>query len=65
MNEDSRPALREIYTRLVIDELPMVRRAAALVFVQVAANAEPEVFLDEYLQVTKSFATDEYPTGTL
>jgi hypothetical protein len=82
MNEDMRPGLREIYTRLVIDELPMVRRAAALVFtqvrfacfvtstlslcprrdalsvvvsvcvlVQVAANAEPEVFVDEYLQV--------------
>ena len=62
MNEDSRPGLREIYTRLVIDELPMVRRAAALVFIQVAANAEPEVFVDEYLQVIKSFATDEYPT---
>jgi len=35
MNEDMRPGLREIYTRLVIDELPMVRRAAALVFTQV------------------------------
>jgi hypothetical protein len=98
MNEDMRPGLREIYTRLVIDELPMVRRAAALVFtqvrlacivtttlslcprrfdalsvvmvvsvcvlVQVAANAEPEVFVDEYLQVRQAppTATRAIPT---
>ena len=60
--EDSRGALRDIYMRLVIDELPMVRRAAAQVFLQVATYAEIEVVLDEYLQVMKSFATDEFQT---
>ena len=62
MNEDMRPGLREMYTRLVIDELPMVRRAAAQAFISVATAAETEVVVDEYLQVIKSFATDEFPT---
>lgn len=60
--EDSRAGLRDIYMRLVIDELPMVRRAAAQVFIKVAGYAEPEIVLDEYLQVMKSFATDEFQT---
>ena len=62
LTEDSRASLREIYMRLVIDELPMVRRAAAQVFLDVAKYAEIEVVLDEYLQVMKSFATDEFQT---
>ena len=62
LSEDLRPGLREIYMRLVIDELPMVRRAAAQVFLKVANEAESEVVLDDYLQVMKSFATDEYQT---
>jgi hypothetical protein len=60
--EDQRSNFREIYMRLVVDELPMVRRAAAQVFMQVAGYAESEVILDEYLQVMKSFATDEFQT---
>ena len=62
LSDDLRGGLRDIYMRLVIDELPMVRRAAAQVFLKVAAQAEPEVVLDEYLQVMKSFATDEFQT---
>ena len=62
LSEDLRAGLRDVYMRLVIDELPMVRRAAAQVFLKVAAVAEPEVVLDEYLQVMKSFATDEFQT---
>ena len=62
LSEDLRGGLREIYMRMVIDELPMVRRASAQVFLQVAGFAEIEVVLDEYLQVMKSFATDEFET---
>jgi serine/threonine-protein phosphatase 2A regulatory subunit A len=62
LSDDLRGSLREIYMRLVIDELPMVRRAAAQVFLNVAGQAEVEVVLDEYLQVMKSFATDEFQT---
>ena len=62
LSDDLRGSLREIYMRLVIDELPMVRRAAAQVFWSVAGYAETEVVLDEYLQVMKSFATDEFQT---
>ena len=62
LGDDLRSGLRDIYMRLVIDELPMVRRAAAQVFLSVANEAEAEVVLDEYLQVMKSFATDEFQT---
>ena len=62
LGEDLRSGLRDIYMRLVIDELPMVRRAAAQVFLSVANEAEAEVVLDDYLQVMKSFATDEFQT---
>ena len=62
LSDDLRGGLRDIYMRLVIDELPMVRRAAAQVFLKVAAQAESEVVLEEYLQVMKSFATDEFQT---
>lgn len=62
LDQPSRSSLREIYMRLVIDDVSMVRRAAALVFLGVTMEAETEVILDEYLQVIKSLATDEYET---
>lgn len=62
LDQNARSGLREIYMRLVIDDISMVRRAAAVVFLGVAMEAETEVILDEYLQVIKSLATDEYET---
>jgi serine/threonine-protein phosphatase 2A regulatory subunit A len=57
-----RPQLREIYSKLIVDELPMVRRAAANNFLKVAKYAETDILVGEFLQIMKSLATDEHST---
>ena len=57
-----RPAVREIYGKLVVDDLAMVRRAAGLSFVKLASFVEPEILSAEFLQLMKSTASDEHAT---
>lgn len=57
-----RPALREVYNKLIADELPMVRRSAALSFIKLSSYAEPEALTTEFLQMMKATASDEHAT---
>lgn len=62
LGEADKIALREIYTRLCKDELPIVRRAASYIFINMAKLADAETLGGEYLNLFKSLIADESQT---
>lgn len=55
-------SLREIYGRLCKDELSIVRRAAAMAFINVAKHVDAESLGGEVLELLKVLSTDESQT---
>lgn len=61
LSDADKVILREIYGRLVRDELPIVRRGAALVFLPLAKQqmTDSDLLTGEYLTILKSLIADE------
>lgn len=62
LTEGDRMSLREIYGRLCKDELSIVRRAAAMAFINVAKHVDAESLGGEVLELLKVLSTDESQT---
>jgi len=62
LTEADRIALREIYGRLCKDELSIVRRAAAMEFINVAKHVDSETLGGEMVELLKVLCTDESQT---
>lgn len=59
LNDADKAILREIYGRLCRDELPIVRRAAALSFQNFAKLVDSEILCNEFLALLKTLLADE------
>lgn len=57
-----RTTLRETYNKFIADEMSMVRRGAAINFLRLVENCEPELAGSEFMQVMRAAATDEHPS---
>jgi serine/threonine-protein phosphatase 2A regulatory subunit A len=62
LNEQDRTTLLEIYSKLVTDESPLVRRAAGYVFLQTAEYADIAAANGDFLKIYLLMSADEYPT---
>ncbi len=62
LHEADQVTLREIYARLCKDELPIVRRAAALVFISIAQISDRDSVSGEFLELLKLLCADESQT---
>lgn len=62
LNDTDRILLREIFTRLCKDELPIVRRAAALQFMKLSEYMDIEALIGEYLVLFNTLINDESQT---
>jgi serine/threonine-protein phosphatase 2A regulatory subunit A len=59
LTEPDRLVLREIYSRLCKDDLPIVKRAAASIFINFAKIVDVEILGGEFLVLYKSLTSDE------
>lgn len=62
LNEQDRTTLLDIYSKLVADESPLVRRAAGYVFLQTAEHADIAAANGDFLKIYLLMSVDEYPT---
>lgn len=57
-----RTLVTEIFGKLVLDDLSMVRRAASTAFIKLCSYADSEIISSEFLLIMKATANDEYST---
>lgn len=59
LNDSDKVVTREIFNRLCRDELSIVRRAAALSFVNLSKHIDSDTMGNEFLELLKSLVNDE------
>jgi HEAT repeat protein len=57
-----RASIREIYNKLIVDEISLVKRAAASNLILLAKHCEADILANEVFQVLKKMVVDELPT---
>jgi serine/threonine-protein phosphatase 2A regulatory subunit A len=62
LNDQDRSSVGEIYSRLIVDEIALVRRVAASSFPTLIAFVNQEVLSGYMLEALKSLLTDEHPS---
>jgi len=62
LNDSDRVVVREIYTRLCKDELPIVRRAAALQFLKLSQYLDADALVGDYFSLFNTLVNDESQT---